>query len=170
VARQLAERLEAWRAAAQVQRMRPNPDYVPHPPNDQGVITLPARTAQIEGIQLRYEALPHKETLGFWTMLEDRAAWEFEVQKGGRYAVTLLQGCGAGQGGSEVAVVMDGQILTWTVEDTGHFQNFVSREIGEIQCTRPGRYRLEVRPMSKPGIAVMDLREVVLRPVPGHQP
>jgi arylsulfatase A len=164
VARQLADRLEAWRVETRVQRMRPNPDYVPHPPNEEGVITLPARTAHIEGIQLRYEALPHKETLGFWTRVEDRAFWDLEVRRPGRYVVSLLQGCGQGQGGSQVAIVVAGQTLPWTVEDTGHFQNFVARDVGEVEFPAVGRYRLEVQPQTKPGVAVMDLRQITLRP------
>ena len=40
-------------------------------------------------IQLRYEPLPHKNTLGFWTRAEDWASWEFEVHKPGVFTVTV---------------------------------------------------------------------------------
>lgn len=162
---ELAERLAWWRQEAEVQMMRPNPDYVPHPPNNEGVIVLPARTAWVEGIQLRYEALPHKETLGFWTHVDDFATWELTVPEPGEYRVCLLQGCGRGQGGSEVVVEVAGQSLSWTVEDTGHFQNFVEREVGRVAFTEAGRQRLKVRADSKAGVAVMDLRHVILRPL-----
>ena len=50
-----------------------------------------------------------------------------------------------------------------TVQETGGFQNFVRREIGTVKIDRPGRYTLAVKPRKKPGVAVMDLREVRLR-------
>jgi arylsulfatase A len=166
VANELAERLAEWRKTTGVQMMRPNPNYVAHPPDGNGVIKLPARTAIIEGTQLRYEALPHKETLGFWTRLEDQAAWDLQIPKPGRYMVSLFQGCGTGHGGSEVDIEIAGQTLKWTVEDTGHFQNFVRRDVGEVTFAEPGRYRLQIRPRTKPGAAVMDVREMTLRPIP----
>ena len=54
------------------------------------------------------------------------------------------------------------QSLKFTVQETGHFQNFVARDIGEMQLPA-GRFTLSVKPQTKPGVAVMDLRQVVLR-------
>jgi hypothetical protein len=56
------------------------------------------------------------------------------------------------------------QELLWKVEDTGNFQNFVTRTPGKFKL-EPGRHTLTVRPKTKPGVAVMDLREVKLIPV-----
>src|SRR5207302_1512229 len=119
---------------------KPNPAYVPNPQAADGIVTLPARTADIHGIQLRYEPLPHKNTLGFWTRIDDWASWEFQLSRPGSFSVELLQGCGAGQGGSEVVVAAAGQTLKMTVEDTGHFQNFKARTLGTITIDEPGRY------------------------------
>jgi arylsulfatase A-like enzyme len=165
VARRLTARLDAWRRDVNAQAMRPNPKYVPNPQAADGTITLPARTADIHGVQLRYEALPHKNTLGFWSWVGDSAAWEFAVTKPGTFAVEVLQGCGKGQGGSEVEVAVAGQTLRFTVEDTGHFQNFKAREIGRVTLAQAGRYTLMVTPKTKPGVAVMDLRAVRLKPI-----
>ena len=77
---------------------------------------------------LRYEPLPHKNTLGFWTQADDWASCEFTVTKPGTFTVEVLQGCGKGSGGSEVEVAVGEQTLTFTVEDTGGFQNFKARE------------------------------------------
>lgn len=55
------------------------------------------------------------------------------------------------------------QSLRFTVQDTGHFQNFVAREIGGVQLPA-GRFTLSVKPQTKPGVAVMDLRQVTLKP------
>jgi arylsulfatase A-like enzyme len=163
-AKELAGKLEAWRREVGARMMKPNPAYVANPQAANGVVTLPARTADVHGVQVRYEALPHKNTLGFWTRAEDWVSWDFTLTKPGKFTVEILQGCGKGQGGSEVEFSVGGQKLAATVEDTGHFQNFKARTIGTVALDRPGRYTLEVRPRSKPGVAVMDLRSVTLKP------
>ena len=58
------------------------------------------------------------------------------------------------------------QTLTATVEETGGFQQFVPKVVGTLNIAQPGRYTLAVKPRSKPGPAVMDLRQVRLVPAP----
>ena len=81
------------------------------------------------------------------------------------YEVEIQQGCGKGSGGAEVAVEIDDQTLKFTVQDTGHFQNMILRTIGQVELAA-GKHTLAVKPRTKPGAAVMDLRRVVLRPAP----
>jgi arylsulfatase A-like enzyme len=161
---ELAAKLAAWRQAVGAQMPTPNPDYLPNPQGPDGVITLPARTAEVHGLMLRYEPLPHKNTLGFWTRAEDWASWEFEVRQPGEFRVTALVGCGKGSGGSTVEFRAAEQVLALTVPVTGGFQNFVPQELGRLTLKRAGRHTIEVRATSKPGAAVMDLREVRLTP------
>jgi hypothetical protein len=145
--------------------MRPYEKYQPCPQNNEGVVVMHARYAQVQGAQLRYEPLPHKTTLGYWTNAKDYATWEFSVAASGKFTVEILQGCGRGSGGSEVEFSVGDQTVTTKVEDTGGFQNFVARQIGTIEIKTAGRHTLTVKPKSKPGVAVMDLREVRLIPV-----
>ena len=130
-----------------------------------GDIRLHAKDARIHGSTLRYEPQPNKNVLGYWTNADDWADWDFDVKKPGKYEVEIQQGCGKGSGGAEVAVQIDDHILTFTVQDTGHFQNMIQRLIGEVKLA-PGKHLLTVKPQTKPGSAVMDLRRVVLRPAP----
>jgi hypothetical protein len=131
-----------------------------------GVITLAAKDAVTHGERLRYEPEPHKNTLGYWTRPEDWCQWRFAVPRGGRYELWILQGCGKGQGGSEVAVKVGDQQIVFTVEDTGHFQNFKHRNLGTIILEKPGNHTLEIRPRNKKAAAVMDVRQVRLIPLP----
>lgn len=131
-----------------------------------GTIRLHARDAFVRGRVLRYEPQRFKDTLGWWTQPDDWASWMFELSRGGRYELAALQGCGTGSGGSEVRFSIGDGSLTTTVIETGGFQNFTHRVLGELTLG-PGRHTLEVRPLRKPGVAVMDLREVILRPVNG---
>jgi hypothetical protein len=160
----LAAKLAAWRQDVAAQMPAPNPDFTPNPQSDDGTITLPAHTATVHGTMLRYEPLPHKNTLGYWTRASDRAAWEFTVRRPGRFKVTAIVGCGKGSGGSTVVFRSNSQELTLTVPETGGFQKFEPQVLGHLTFAQPGRHRLEVRATSKPGPAVMDLREVKLTP------
>ena len=145
--------------------MKPNPKYVPNPQAAGGVVTLPAKMADVHGTQLRFEPSPHKNTLGVWSRVEDFATWEFQLTTPGAFHLEVLQGCGPGQGGSTVEVKVADQPLTFIVEDTGGFQNFKPRDIGTVRLDKGGRYTLTVQPKIKTKNAVMDVREVRLIPV-----
>lgn len=132
--------------------------------SDDGAILLHARDVTIHGTTVRYEPQPNKNTVGYWTRKEDWVSWDFEVTHGGHFDVLILQGCGKGSGGSEVAFAVGDELLRITVQDTGGFQNFVERNIGAVEL-KPGSHTLTVKPLSKPGLAVMDLRQITLRPI-----
>ncbi len=130
-----------------------------------GDIRLHAKDAHIHGNMLRYEPQPNKNVLGYWSNVKDWAGWDFEIKKAGVYEVEFQQGCGTGSGGADVAVQIDDHELKFTVQDTGNFQNMILRTIGTVKLAT-GKHSLAVKPRTKPGLAVMDLRRVVLRPVP----
>lgn len=163
---ELAAKLAAWRTSVGAKMPSPNPGYVANPQNKEGNIVLPARTAIVSGQQLRYEPQPHKNTLGFWVRAEDTAMWEFTVKTPGEFEVVGLIGCGPGQGGSEVAFMIDdNQTLKLTVPDTGGFQAFVPMNLGRVKITSPGQHQLSIKPIRKNKAAVMDVREVTLRAI-----
>lgn len=132
---------------------------------EDGTVALHARWVTIHGSTVRYEPQPDKDTIGYWTRLQDWVSWEFEVTKPGRFKVEILQGCGVGSGGSEVHFECSGQVLKVTVEETGGFQKFKQRDIGRITIDNPGKYTISAKPQTKPGPAVMDLRQITLTPV-----
>ena len=125
------------------------------------LIFLEARDAQVKATKLKYEDPPHKDTLGIWVNAEDTASWKFEAPAAGTYRVTVLQGCGKGNGGSVVALETPQGACEFTVEETGHFQRFVPREVGKLTLVA-GANTLTVRPLKKAKAAVMDLRRVIL--------
>jgi len=149
--------------------------------NQNGEIVMHARDATVLGTVLRYEPKPEKNTLGYWINKKDRAIWEFQLNQPGKYEVEILQGCGTGQGGSEVYLEIKSinkqaenkqaekakpQRLPWVVIDTGHFQNFKPFQLGMVELKEKGaKHRLTVYVKQKKQKAVMDLRHVILRPV-----
>ena len=134
---------------------------VPSPATSSRIV-LPAHDANIVGKNLRYEPQPHKNTVGYWSRVEDWCWWQVYVERPGRYEVGVLQGCGKGHGGSRVAIKLAGQSVGFDVEDTGGFQAFRRRTVGTVTIAQAGLYRFEVRPVSKKSIAVMDIREATL--------
>ena len=128
------------------------------------LIFLEARDAKVKATKMKYEDLPHKDTLGFWVNAEDTASWTFQAPKAGIYRVTVLQGCGKGNGGSVVSLDTHQGSCEFTVEETGHFQRFVPREVGKLTLVA-GANTLTVRPVKKAKAAVMDLRRVILERV-----
>ena len=128
------------------------------------LIFLEARDAQVKATKMKYEEPPLKDTLGFWVNAADTASWTFQAPKAGTYRVTVLQGCGKGNGGSVVALDTQQGSCEFTVEETGHFQRFVPREVGKLKLVA-GENTLTVRPVKKAKAAVMDLRRVILERV-----
>ena len=160
----MAARLKAWQSEAKVQMMRPNPNYLPNPAAKNGIITLHGKTAEVTGAMLRFEPLPHKQTLGFWVVKEDAAWWEFTVDKPGEFQVEILQGCGNGSGGSVLEIFIGGESLKHKVVETGGFQEFRPFVVGNIKLETQGRKRLDLKALSKPGPAVGDVRQIRLIP------
>ncbi len=168
---ELAAKLETWRQSVGALMPTANADYAPNRQAANGEILIPSRTADVRGVMLRYEPLPHKNTLGYWVRAEDWARFEFTVTKPGAFQLEALVGCGNGSGGSEVRFEVaksgsttDPQVLSLMVEETGGFQNFVPRMLGDVKLEQPGRYEVRVKPVKKPGVAVMDLRQIRLIP------
>jgi hypothetical protein len=130
-----------------------------------GSIVLGAHDAVTHGENLRYEPQPHKNTVGYWTNKDDWCEWQCYIEQPGKYEVRILQGCGKDQGGSEVDVRIGDQSLAFTVEDTGHFQNFKERSLGTVTLAGPQVHSLQIRPRKKAAAAVMDVRQVRLIPI-----
>ena len=74
----------------------------------------------------------------------------------------IYQGCGKGHGGSLVQIQIDDQELNFEVEETGHFQNFRTRVLGDVELSQRRIYRLSVGGRKKAKGAVMDVREIRL--------
>jgi len=130
---------------------------------EDGTIQLPARLVTIHGRTVRYEPQPHKNTIGYWTRVEDWVSWDFTLTRPGTFTIAVTQACGKNSGGSEYRLAVGDQALTDVVPETGAFTNFVERVIGTVSLPKAGSYTLSVKPIKKPGLAVMDLRAVTLK-------
>jgi len=130
-----------------------------------GTIVLPACRGQVHGEKLQFEPLLHKNTVGYWVNPADFVEWDFIVGAQGVFQLHVLQGCGAGQGGSRVSFTLGEQTLDYTVEATGHFQNFRWRSVGQFELSAGGQHRLTVACEQLARAAVMDIREIRFVPL-----
>lgn len=156
----VGEKWKAWRT--EMNRVVAGKKALLKDPSNE--ITLTAAKGTPHGKRLRYEPETYKNVLGYWTEVDDWADWELTVPNDGTYEIEVQCGCGANNGGSVVRLEVGSESLQWTVRDTGHFQNMIIENLGSMKL-KAGSYRLAVRPQSKKGAAVMDIRSIVLRPV-----
>jgi lysophospholipase L1-like esterase len=125
-------------------------------------ILLPASKAIVHGETLRYEPQTNKNCLGYWTKPDDWAEWKVEVIRPGVYDLEVWQGCGKGNGGSDVRVEIADQNFDFVVDETGHFQSFIPRKLGRVHFWKAGEFTLTVKPQNKKAAAVMDIRQIKL--------
>lgn len=144
-----------------------------------GSLWLPAHLALTEGDKIRYEPQTFKNTVGYWAGMNNSASWTLAIDRPGKFNVEILQGCGAGNGGSLAKIELlelsntDSEAneqaiaaVEFEVQETGHFQNFLWRHLGEIQLAQAGQYRLKITPLSIKRAALMDVRAVHLVRLP----
>jgi lysophospholipase L1-like esterase len=118
---------------------------------------------------MRYEPATNKNCLGYWVNPNDWVEWDFQVAQPGTFELEVWQGCGKGQGGSDVAVEVGSGRFEFVVEETGHFQSFVPRKLGQVRLAAAGMYSLAIKPQRKKAGAVMDIQQVRLLPANGAQ-
>lgn len=142
----------------------PAPESEPLGQSIDGDITLEAKTATTYAEMMRYEPKEEKNCLGYWIHEDDWAEWKFDISSPGKFNVTLTYGCGGGNEGSEVAVYINGQTRTFTVEDTGGFQAWKDIELEQVSLDVIGENKIAIVPKSKAKKAVMDVHKIVLTP------
>lgn len=142
----------------------PAPESEPLGQSIDGTIVLEAKTATTYSERMRFEPKEEKQCLGFWTEKDDWAEWVFDVSAPGTFEIVLHYGCGNGNEGSEVAVLVNDQEKKFTVEDTGGFQSWKELSLGEVELSVPGRNKIAIIPETQAAKAILDVRKIVLTP------
>jgi putative membrane-bound dehydrogenase-like protein len=127
-----------------------------------GSLVCSAQAARIYGPQLVLEE-KHKN-LGYWSHLEDQAAWSLVVPADGEYRVRFEYACDNGAAGNRFALTIGGQSLPGQIAGTGGWDQYKTQEIGRVKL-RAGEAELVIRPTGALRTALMDLKSVRLDPV-----
>ena len=127
-----------------------------------GSVTLKGAEAALHGGTIRFEG--DKNCIGFWTNAGDSVSWAFKLEKPGTFTVELTYACDKSSGGSTFAVAVGGQKLEGKIEPTGDWTAFKTVTLGTLELAKPGKQTLTVKAKTKPKLAVMNLRSIVLKP------
>jgi hypothetical protein len=144
------------------------PDCPKSVPAGDGSVMLHAYQARTSGEKLRFEPQWSKNTVGYWTVPTDYALWNLTIDQPGTYSVAVLQGCGAGQGGSDAVITLrrgddaTRAELPFKTIDTGHFQNFRWNHLGTIDISDGGEYELRIEAKRIANAALFDVRAIHL--------
>lgn len=161
--RDLDAQFAAWRKAVGAQMMVANRDYLANPQQSDSVVSMHARTADIHGSMLRFQSAPHLDSLSSWELPQDWVSFDFQLSKPGKYDLELLYRCRKEDEGGTVEIALGDQRLTHVVRETKETK-FEPRNIATLELSREGRYSIAIKPVSKPGKVVMELRRVRLLP------
>jgi len=133
-------------------------------PGDDGVLRLLAGNCQIFGNEIK--VWDQHQCLGWWTSLEDKAVWTFELPKAGRYSVWLDWSSDDASAGNEFLVEVNGQSLRGKVSSTGAWETYREENVGEVDLD-DGISQLSVRAAHAipPGKYLFDLKKVRLQPL-----
>ncbi|TAE74425.1 MAG: DUF1080 domain-containing protein [Verrucomicrobia bacterium] len=135
-------------------------------------LSLPAAEARIHGSgNLRaygsdFAAQQDAIVLQGWEQREMFPSWNIHVDQPGRVHVGLVLSSGEQTSGSEFEVHLGDQVLKGQVPDTGSWHGrgayrFVS--LGEVNLRKAGKLTVEVKALTMPHRAVMNLKEVLLQ-------
>lgn len=139
----------------EVPPLRQNPD---------GSLALKAIEANVNGHSARYEDRADRQCIGFWTNPADTVEWTFEIDRPGEFLASIELACEAGSEGAEFEVSVHGSAVRGKVPATKGWGDFVKIDLGKLAIVTAGSHKLVVKPLTKPGAGVMNLRGVQLRP------
>ena len=136
-----------------------------------GTIQLAAREAAIHGktAYVRRNFTGNND-LCTWTNTEDWVSWQFSLRQPGEYAVELRYSCANGSEGSSFEIAVGDEKLTGKIAAaTGSWDHFRTLEVGTVKLTKEGKTTLSIKPLFKPGVAVMNLCRVRLVPAEKYE-
>jgi alpha-mannosidase len=100
-----------------------------------------------------------------WTDERDWVSWDFQARVSGEYVVELRYACEAGSEGTTFEVALGGQRLASRVAaHTVTWYDHEVVELGRLSLPDGGSQRLLLKPLLKPGVAVMNLAWLRLIP------
>lgn len=140
----------------------PKPAPAPIKPAADGTLALKAAAAVIVGGRAKLE----DDHIGFWLDAQDHVKWTVTLEKPGAYRVGLDYACPENSSGSDIEVAVGGARVTGRVTATGEgWRTFKRVDLGRVEVEKPGTMDVTVKATRKPGLAVMNLRTLVLTPV-----
>ena len=147
--------------------MKSTPSFQPQSANrptivkteTEGMLRLTARNGKGIGPKIKY--MPEWWAFGWFTNL-DRVEWDVEVDFEGEYNAELVWSVSDDTAGNEFLLEAAKQKLTGTIDRSGSWEIFKSKNIGTIRL-KPGKQKIVFK-SNKPNVdaGMLDLREIKL--------
>ena len=130
-----------------------------------GTLTLLATECDVHATNAKLEKKgDHPYNIGYWTNIKDTVSWDTTIDKPGRFAITIEYSLGGPPPGSEINLEF-GKVKTLPVKLAARkdFLDFTTIPAGTVELPA-GPITITLHPTKKSGIAVMDLRQIQLKP------
>jgi alpha-L-fucosidase len=139
----------------------PEIGVVPIAQESDGSIRLMASEADLHGA-LRYESGGNKDNIGYWTDANDWASWKFQVDRPGKFQITVETAALAESG---FQIELGERKMNGVAPNTGDYSKFRRTSMeGSFEIAAPGSVTLSIRPV-KEGWTPINLRSVTLKPL-----
>lgn len=99
-----------------------------------------------------------------WFMDKDRVEWPLEIPRDGTYEVWMEWSVADDHAGNPFALEIGEARLEGTVERTGSWETYRRAKIGQVTLAA-GKQRAVFRPAGEFATALLDLREITLKPL-----
>ena len=133
-----------------------------------GEYQFSARDAVLKGDTIQVQDTGKMANVGYWTDAQDSVQWNMSVPPGRttRYRARLEYSCEPGTEGATFEVLLDGAPtgLRGIVTQTAGWGDYQTLALDGTLTLPGGRHTIAVKPLTKPGFAVMNLRQITLSP------
>lgn len=130
-----------------------------------GGYKLNAEDAKLNGETIQLQG-GREANIGYWTNASDTVEWKIRTKSASKFTVSIEASCQPGNEGSVYEIDVDGTPsgVTGGVPKTKSWRDFKAVYLpGTISLT-PGAHTIRIVPKSKPAMAVMNLRRLILTP------
>ncbi len=131
-------------------------------PAKDGLITLLADEARLEGKQIRIEQTGETPNIAYWNDPGDSVSWDLCADRDGKYAVSIET---AAPAAGAVLKVQGVGNLAYAVPETANYATYQTGRVGDITLAKGAKVTLTLRPVAE-GWNPVNCRKVVL--VPEH--
>lgn len=142
---------------------RPVP--IPVGNDEENPVEIQPSWATLNGDSIRYTFMGYDwDTIESWQMPGEQAVWNLDVQKGGRFEVTIRYGCDHRHAGGKLQISAGNDTIEATTHPTATPDVFSTYSIGTLQLA-PGKAALRVAVSEAKGGELMRLNKIWLKKV-----
>jgi hypothetical protein len=128
-----------------------------------GTVRLTADDAEIHGATARVEG-DQERNIGYWVDASDTVSWQAKITHPGRFQVEVVQACPQDTAGTDYSLTVGDRTISGTVAATGGWQSYQTVPVGKVTIDQAVNLTIKLVPAKLKGLAVMNLRAVVLIP------